>query len=148
MRARVAPWALALVLLAWPPALGHAQPSGGELEEFVGEVARLWGEGNVAGLIERIPETDPLRLDTGSGLEPSTERHAAAALRDLFANRRTVGARTVQVTLASAQPPAGFGQIAWTYRDRGAPGEQVRSIYVAAVWQSGVWRITELRLMP
>lgn len=141
------------ILLAGPPgAVATAVAQDGlpsaRLEGFVRDVARLWETEDVEALVSRISTTDPLRLDTGSGTVGSDVRHAAAALRELFGDRETLAVQALQVTLAGSDPPSGFGQLLWNYRDHGAPAEQVRSVYVATSWQAGRWRIAELRLMP
>jgi hypothetical protein len=118
------------------------------LEVFVQEVVRLWLSGDVAALVELIPEADQLILDTGTGIENANSRHAAAALRALFSESETLATRAVRVTVASTSPPKGFGELSWTFRSRGSPGEQSRSIYVAAARENASWKITELRLMP
>jgi hypothetical protein len=133
---------------AQPIAAQNVEPVNSPLEEFVQQVVRLWSAADVAALVELIPADNRLVLDTGSGIENANSRHAAAALRALFAQSETVGARAVRVTVASTFPARGFGELDWTFRARGAPGEQSRSVYVAAAWQNDSWRITELRLMP
>jgi hypothetical protein len=134
------------------PALLHAQEESGDraapLEEFVQRVARLWSTGEVAELVEMIPEGDRFLLDTGDGIETANTRHAAAALRALFSQKETLRASPVRVTVSSAEPVSGFGEISWTYRIRGAPGEELRSVYVGARWEDENWRIAELRIMP
>lgn len=126
-----------------------AQSSGNEqLESFVQEVARLWAAEDVDALVERTADSAALLLDIGSGAQTSSGRHTAAALRELFGDRQTLATSAVQVTVADADRPAGFGQLSWTYRDRGAPGDQTRSLYVAVAREGGRWTITELRLMP
>lgn len=117
------------------------------LEDFVRHVARLWSSGEVAALVEMMPEDKGFTLDTGAG-ETGNARHAAAALRALFDRSETLEADPVRVTVSSAEPPSGFGEISWTYRARGAPGQQSRSVYVGARWGDSTWRITELRVMP
>lgn len=127
----------------------EAQPAAADqLESFVREVASLWRLEDVDGLVERTADSAPLLLDVGSGAQTSEGRHAAAALRELFRERETLAASAVEVTVADAAELSGFGRLAWTYRDRGAPGEQTRSLYVAVARDAGRWTITEVRLMP
>ena len=118
------------------------------LEEFVQRVARLWSTGEVADLVEMIPDDSRFMLDTGAGLETANTRHAAAALRALFAESETIRVSPIRVTVASTEPVSGFGEISWTYRARGAPGEESRSVYVGARWEGRDWRLTEVRIMP
>ncbi len=144
---------LLLLGLGAPTAL-HAQEereaatTPAPLEDFVRQVARLWSSGEVAALVEMMPEDNGFTLDTGAGIETANARHAAAALRALFDRSETLEADPVRVTVASSEPPSGFGEINWTFRARGAPGQQSRSIYVGARWGGRNWRITELRVMP
>lgn len=118
------------------------------LETFVQQVTHLWGEGDVGGLMELTAGGGRLVLDTGSGTEAVNDRHAAAALRALFAERESVAARPVRVTVAGGTPPRGFAEVAWTFRTRGVPEPQSRSIYVGAIREDGGWRLTELRVLP
>jgi hypothetical protein len=150
-RARRTPHPLLLLAACWmyaAPGAARAQDAPAPLEPFVEQVARLWLSAEVGALVELLPADNRLLLDTGSGIEPANSRHAAAALRALFAERETIAARPARVTVASAQPPRGFFELAWTFRARGAPGEQSRSVYVAVLWEERGWRISELRLMP
>ena len=150
MRVRRLPWLVLLLstLFVVRPLPAQVPDVEEPLETFVQEIVRLWEAADVQALVDLIAEEDQIILDTGTGIENANSRHAAAALRALFAESETVGARAVRVTLASTTPPRGFGEVAWTFRTRGAPLEQSRSIYVAAARQDAGWRITELRLMP
>jgi hypothetical protein len=130
------------------PAAAQDTGAGVPLGAFIEEVAQIWERADVASLVALVSDDEPLLLDAGSGTQSANSRHAAAALRALFAEYETMGARAVRVTIASEDPPSGFGEIAWTFRTRGAPGERSRPIYVAARQQDGTWRISELRLMP
>jgi hypothetical protein len=139
---------MAALLVASAPA--HAQATVGDdaLENFVQRVVRLWSSSDVTAIVNLLPSDNRLVLDTGSGIENANSRHAAAALRALFSESETVGARAVRITVASTLPAQGFGELDWRYRARGSSGEQSRSVYVAAAWEDDGWRITELRLMP
>jgi hypothetical protein len=138
----------ALLLGTVCPVLAQGGPAGPPLDSFVERIARLWAEADVGSLVDLVSENQPLLLDAGTGTQSANDRHAAAALRALFAENETIEVRTVRVTMASTSPLRGFGEIAWTFRARGAPGDQSRSVYVAALQEDGTWRITELRLMP
>jgi hypothetical protein len=146
-RIRAALVACAIALLAAVPAPAQ-ETADVPLEEFVQQVAWLWNMGDVAALVDLLPLRDRIVLDTGSGTETVQPRHAAAALRALFDSRESSAARAVRVTVAGGDPPRGFGELAWTFRARGAPTSQSRSVFVGAVWQGSAWRINELRVMP
>ena len=141
---------LALLLLAGPRALS-AQAGGAPsipLETFVLQVARLWLGNDVEGLLDLVTASGKVLLDTGKGSEEVNGRHAAAALRAVFADRDHVSVRPVGATLAGGRPPRGFGQISWVFRSRGTPGSQSRTVYVGGRWEGSGWRITEVRIMP
>lgn len=144
-RVRSLSLAIALVCAAAAPA--SAQRPSVPLEQFVQQVAWLWNMGDVSALVDLLRQGDRVVLDTGGGTEAVTPRHAAAALRALFDGRETHGARVVRVTLSGGSPPRGFGELGWSYRSRGAPASQNRSVYVGAVWEGSGWRIGELRVM-
>jgi hypothetical protein len=148
----IRPVSLLLLALALVPALPVRAQRGPEarapLETFVMQVSHLWSEGDAGGLMELAPDDGQVVLDTGSGTQAVNGRHAAAALRALFSERESVSARPVRVTLAGGSPPRGFGEVAWTYRTRGAPGAQTRTVYVGAVWEGTAWKLRELRILP
>jgi hypothetical protein len=139
---------LLVALFAWAQPLRAQNSQEMRIEEFVTRVARHWAGADVAALVDLIPTDGTILLDTGEGDASANSRHAAAALRALFSNSETLGARPIRITVTGMTPQTGFSELAWTYRSRGAPDEQVRSIYLAVAAQAGVWRITELRLMP
>ena len=116
------------------------------IQEFVQQVTQLWAAGDAGALVGLA--AGRLLLDTGRGTETVNARHAGAALRALFSDHETVGARPVRITLAGGDPPRGFGELSWSYRTRGASVPQARTVYVGAVWERGEWRISELRVMP
>jgi hypothetical protein len=147
-RRRAAAVSVLMLGLLLPASAAAQDPPAAPLEAFVHQVARLWANGDVTALVALIPEESQLTLDTGAGIETANTRRAAAALRVLFADRQTADVSPARVTVSSSQPPRGFGELAWTFRLRGAPAEQSRSIYVGARWEPRGWRITELRLMP
>lgn len=118
------------------------------LQQFIQRFVQLWSDGEVTEIVQLIGDENVLLLDTGDGTEAATGRHAAAALRVLFGERQTTALEALSVTVASQDPPGGFGELSWTFRNRDMPGEQARSIYVAAIRDGDGWRISELRLLP
>jgi hypothetical protein len=137
---------LVLSLLCWHQPL-QAQTAPMRMEDFVTRVARYWAGSDVGSIVDLLPSDGTLLLDTGEGTESANSRHAAAALRALFSEYQSVAARPVRITVTSVSPQAGFSELAWTYRSRGAPGEQLRSVYLAVAAEAGAWKVTELRLM-
>lgn len=145
MRALLPALALASLLLA--PARLAAQDDA-PLGDFIQQVAHLWDGGDAVALVALAADADQILLDTGSGTEAVEARHATAALRELFGERESVGVRPTRVTLAGGRPERGFGELSWSYRPRGGPVPQTRSVYVGTVRDAEGWRITELRIMP
>ena len=118
------------------------------LEQFIKEVAYHWSGNDARSIAEYFQQDAQVILDTGRGTEAVDARHAAAALRSLFAERESVAVRPMRVTMAGARPPRGFGELAWSYRGRGISTAQMYSIYIGVVWTDEGWRISELRLIP
>jgi hypothetical protein len=142
---------LALLLLLAAPASALRAQGGGEpkLEGFVARVARLWEAEDADGLARLAPSGGRMVLEVGGeGAGPVPERHAAAALRSLFADRETVSIRPARVTVAGGQPLQGFGELAWLSRSRGVSAARGSTVSVGGVWEGGEWRIRELRVLP
>ena len=143
---------LAALAVTSAPAVGQ-QPSQlpdqhESLQLFFNDFSTLWLEGDVASIVNLIERGRELLLDTGSGTDMATNRHAAAALRELFEQHNTEGLEALETAVAGLNPPSGFGELTWSYRDRGSPARERRSVYVSAVLVDGQWRIRELRLLP
>lgn len=139
---------VALVLAAVVAGRAEAQARPAPLEPFVARVARLWAAGDAGGLVELAPADGRIVLDLGgpeAGAVP--ERHAAAALRDLFAGRETVSMRPTRVTLAGGDPPSGFGELAWVSRAQGVSDPSSAVMYVGVVWERDGWKVRELRIL-
>lgn len=140
--------ALLLVALSAAPLAAQDPPATAPLESFVEEFARLWAAGDVEAILDMMGDEEPLLLDTGSGTATANTRHVAAELRSMFAQRETAELVAVRITVAGSEPLNGFGELSWSYRERGSPGEQQRLVYVAAIREGPSWRIFELRLLP
>jgi hypothetical protein len=136
-----------LLLLAAAPLTAQNTSGAEPLERFIGQVARYWAAGDAAALVELAPADSRIVLDLGENLGTVHIRHAAAALRALFAERETASLRTLRVTVAGGRPPRGFGELAWTSRSRGMSDPQTGTLYVGTVWQENGWRVRELRIL-
>ena len=141
---------LALPLLLLAPRGAGAQDRGdARLEGFVAQVTRLWEAEDAAGLAALTPSGGRMVLEVGGeAAGPVPERHAAAALRALFADRESVSIRPTRITVSGGQPLQGFGELAWVSRSRGVTVPQTSTVYVGVVWEGGGWRIRELRVLP
>ena len=148
MNARRALVALACMLALLAPRLAAAQGRPAPLENFVASVARMWAAGDANGVAALAPGDDRMVLDLGDGRAEATEaRHVAAALRELFRDRTTLGVRQTQANIAGGQPVRGFGELSWTSRPRGVTDSESSTVYIGAVWENNAWRIRELRVL-
>jgi hypothetical protein len=136
-----------LLLCVAAPLAAQATAPSEPLERFVVQVARLWANGDAAALVDLAPGDSRIMLDLGENLGAVQPRHAAAALRALFADRQTANIRPMRATFAGGRPPRGFGELAWTSRSRGMSDAQTVTLYVGAVWEDTGWRIRELRIL-
>jgi hypothetical protein len=135
-----------LICVAAPLAAQDSAPTE-PLERFVVQVARLWASGDAGALVDLAPTDARIVLDLGDNLGSVQPRHAAAALRALFADRETSNIRPTRVTIAGGRPQRGFGELAWTSRSRGMSDPQTVTLYVGTVWEANGWKIRELRIL-
>lgn len=140
---------LLLLLLVFVVSPLHAQGRSGPapLEGFVARVARLWAAEDADGLAALAGDDGRMVLEVGTARGGMRERHAAAALRALFAERESVGTTLLRSAVSGGNPPRGFGELAWTSRARGTTAPRAARVYVGAAWEGGSWRIRELRLL-
>lgn len=136
-------------LLLWVPAGPlRAQEGGAPLEAFIARVARLWEAESASALAELAPRSGRILLQVGGESRGEVgERHAAAALRALFADRESVSIRPARVAMAGGAPAQGFGELTWVSRSRGVTTSETSTVYVGAVREAGGWRIRELRVL-
>lgn len=140
---------VALMSLALAKPASAQGPAPVPLETFIKEVAYLWSGNDARALVELMPAEARVLFDTGRGTESVQLRNVAAALRALFSDRESVSVRLMRVAVTQRDSPQrGFGELAWSFRARGAPSQQASSIYVGVVWTDEGWRISELRLIP
>lgn len=124
------------------------EPEAAPLEQFVNRVAHLWEAKDVDRLVDLVSEAEQMVLDRGGGVERVSGRHAAAALRSIFADLESVSVEPAKAAVSGGRPLRGFGELTWVYRARGGPGEQTVSVYVGTIWDGRYWRIGELRIIP
>ncbi|HEX2091110.1 MAG TPA: hypothetical protein VHG28_01865 [Longimicrobiaceae bacterium] len=138
-----------LPLVVVSPLRGQTGRSDQRLEAFIADVAALWREEEASSLAELVPSSGQMVLEIGrEAAGPVQERHAAAALRTLFADRESVSIRPTRITVAGGEPLQGFGELSWVSRSRGVTVPQMHTIYVGVVWEGRGWRIREIRVFP
>jgi hypothetical protein len=145
---RLVPLLGVVLAVASMPASLRAQGQPAPLEAWVAGVARMWSAGEAERLVALAPADARIILDLdGGGPGAVQPRHAAAALRRLFAERETSTVRVARVTLSGGTPVRGFGELTWVGRPRGVTAQQTVIVYLGAVWEDGAWRLRELRLV-
>lgn len=145
MRARLAPVILAWALLGAGPVA--AQQPAARLESFVAHVGRLWVAEDASGLADLAPADGRMVIEVGDEAQGMAQsRHAAAALRALFASRRSVNVHTGRAAISGGTPPLGFGELFWVSRPKGTTVPQSSTLYIGMVWEGGEWRIREIRV--
>jgi hypothetical protein len=145
--ARLALFALALLLALFVPGRSSAQEAPAPLQNFVAVVARHWAAGDAEAIV-RLAADGRILLDlAGDGPGEVQARNAAAALRRLFVERESVSMRPTQVTISGGTPLRGFGELTWIARSRGVSETESSLIYIGAVWDGSAWRLRELRVL-
>ncbi len=137
-----------LLAFAVPAPLAAQETPAAPLEDFVRQVARLWMGGEAAALVELAPADGKIILNVGETSGSVQGRHAAAALRALFAERESITMRPTRVTVSGGRPLRGFGEFSWVSRSRGMTVPQTATLYVGAIWEGDSWRVRELRVLP
>lgn len=123
-------------------------PAAAGLATFFDELAGLWAAADVAAISELLSPDGAAVIEQGAGGAITHPRRAATALRAFFGGRESLAATVASTALAATSPPRGFGEIVWSSRVRGAPGEESRSVFVATIRGQEGWRIVELRFLP
>lgn len=148
MRARLLPGAaLGLLLLVLPGTLnGQDAPEVASLDRFAEEVATLWARGDAAGLARRFGP-DGVLMDVG-GERPGTmgARHAAAALRKLFAGFEATSVEVAPSTARRDSDRAGYLDLTWSARPRGLRDPVTHTVFIGVRSDAGGWHIREIRI--
>lgn len=125
-----------------------SDPAAAGLTAFFEELADHWAAADVAAIAELLSPDGATVIEQGAGGAITNPRRAAAALRALFGARESLAATVASTALAATSPSRGFGEIVWSSRARGAPGEESRSIFIATIRGEEGWRIMEVRFLP
>lgn len=134
-----------LFALAVPSGACRAQAT---LEEAAEAFIERWAGGDV-GSLQRMFSAGGVRLQWGvrplGVLDP---QHAIASVREYLEGREGLAARATRVEDVGGDPPRGYAEIHWESRIRGTSEVVRRTVFVAFVSRDGVWRVTELRVLP
>ena len=139
--------ALAVLALVLVPSLATGQRSD-DLRSAFREVAFDWARADAGAVVRHMVPTGIL-IDASDGrMGPLSDRQATALLRQLFEQGETVSVDIVMLESVGGRPPRGFASIIWTTRPRGTEVPVRRTVYFGLQLIDGVWRISEIRLIP
>ena len=110
--------------------------------------AAQWAAGDVSQLQSRFSQSG-LAFNGRRGLSVLSPPSApAASIREYLENREAASARVSRTGEVGGEPPQGFAEIRWESRIRGMSEMVTRTVFVAFVYEDGVWRVAEVRVLP
>lgn len=121
---------------------------GQDLEQAAVQFAARWAAGDVSGLQGRLSQYGVRLQWEARPLGALSPQHAGASIREYLENREAGSARVSRVGEVGGEPPRGFAELRWDSRMRGMSEMVTRTIFVAFVYEDGVWRVAELRVLP
>ena len=121
---------------------------GQDLEEAAARFAAQWAAGDVPQLQSRFSQGGA-RIQWEAGpLGALSPQRAGASIREYLENREAASARVSRTGEVGGEPPRGFAEIRWESRIRGMSEMVTRTVFVAFVYEDGVWRVAEVRVLP
>ena len=121
---------------------------GQDLEEAAARFAAQWAAGDVPQLQSRFSQSGA-RIQWEAGpLGALSPQRAGASIREYLENREAATARVSRTGDVGGEPPRGFAEIRWESRIRGMSEMVTRTVFVAFVFEDGVWRVAEVRVLP
>lgn len=118
------------------------------LEQAAAQFAAQWAAGDVSRLQSGF-SPNGLRLQwEARPLGALGPPRAGASIREYLDNRETTSASVSQVDEVGGEPRRGFAEIRWESRIRGMSEMIVRTVFVAFVFEGGVWTVDEVRVLP
>ena len=133
-----------LVVSAGVPTAGLGQG----LEEAAARFAAQWAAGDVSQLQSRFSLGGASIQWEARPLGALSPQRAGASIREYLEDREAATARVSRTGEVGGEPPRGFAEIRWESRIRGMSEMVTRTVFVAFVYEDGVWRVAELRVLP
>ena len=127
---------------------GPAACFGQGLEEAAARFAAQWAAGDISQLQSRFSLGGASIQWEARPLGALSPRRAGASIREYLENREAQSARVSRTGEVGGEPPRGFAEIRWESRLRGMSEMVTRTVFVAFVYEDGVWRVAELRVLP
>ena len=121
---------------------------GQDLEEAAARFAAQWAAGDVSQLQSRFSQSGVRIQWEARPLGALSPQRAGASIREYLENREAVSARVSRTGEVGGEPPRGFAEIRWESRIRGMSEVVTRTVFVALVYEDGVWWVGELRVLP
>lgn len=135
---------LGIVLGAGAPAACFGQ----DLEEAAARFAAQWAAGDVSQLQSRFSQSGARIQWEARPLGALSPQRAGASIREYLENREAASARVSRTGEVGGEPLRGFAEIRWESRIRGMSEMVTRTVFVAFVYEDGVWRVAEVRVLP
>jgi hypothetical protein len=121
---------------------------GQELERAAAQFAAQWAAGDVSQIQSCFSQSGTRVQWEARPLGALSPQRAGASIREYLANREAASARVSRSGEVGGEPPKGFAEIRWESRIRGMSEMVTRTVFVAFVYEDGVWRVAELRVLP
>lgn len=121
----------------------HAQ----KVDVFMNTVANAWTRGDVDALATLAGKQGIALEVDGNHVGSVSARQAAAILKRVFDDRRTIKAIAGTVRLLPGNSSRAYAEIVWERRARGTTESEKVNVFFALAKDSQGWHITEIRLM-
>jgi hypothetical protein len=118
------------------------------LEEAAARFAAQWAVGDISQLQSRFSLGGASIQWEARPFGALSPQRAGASIRESLENREAQSARVSRTGEVGGEPPRGFAEIRWESRIRGMSEMVTRTVFVAFVYEDGVWRVAELRVLP
>jgi hypothetical protein len=147
-RTTLLPRTLVLGMLVVVGAGVPAECLGQNLEEAAAQFAAQWAVGNVSQLQSCFSQSGARIQWEARPLGAFSPQRASASILEYLENREAASARVSRIGEVGGEPPRGFAEIRWESRIQGMSEMVTRTVFVAFVYEDGVWRVAELRILP
>lgn len=119
-----------------------------DTSRVVRAIGQLWQRGDAGGLVD-LGVGGGLQLEIrGMAMGTLESRRAAAALRGLFRDQRTVEVRTGPLTLVAGTEDRAFVELEWWTRPLSGLTVDRTTVFVGLVREPAGWRVSQIRVLP
>lgn len=127
----------------------HAVPARAQrLDDIIEILTFAWSQGDTRALAA-MASREGISIETSEGrMGPLGARQASAVLRRLLNDRETVSIRHGQTHEVGGSPRRAFSEIRWITRAPATTQPERLTIFIELVEERGLWRITQIRMLP